>query len=91
MAAYAVCVRLNSKILYVLYWGEDEIYRKFSPFFLCGDYRDMEEKRIRIFRCGYFSLNGVIDTGLMDFKRRLGFVNCEKMVVWKKCGTWIVI
>ena len=86
MAAYAVCVRLNSKILYVLYWGEDEIYRKFSPVvFLCGDLqRYGRKKEFEFLDVGISSLNGVIDTGLMDFKRRLGFVNCEKMVVWKQ-------
>jgi hypothetical protein len=81
--AYAVCVKIRSDILYVLYWGEDPEERKNSPVvFLAKSIIDYcIEKKILILDAGISSFNGILDQGLHDFKLRLGFELSPKYII----------
>lgn len=81
--AYAVCVKIRSDVLYVLYWGEDPEQRKNSPVvFLAKSIIDYcIEKKIPILDAGISSFKGKLDRGLYDFKLRLGFESSPKYVI----------
>lgn len=88
LIAYSVCVRISSNILYILYWGEDPKYRKLSPVVMIANaaIQFCVKNKIRWLDAGISSLNGVLDKDLFDFKRRLGFLKCEKNIVFSNDG-----
>lgn len=83
LIAYGVCVRLRRDLLYVLYWGEECDKRSKSPVvLLCHELVEYSLRNgLRYLDAGISSLNGELDTNLFDFKQRLGFKFCNKLIV----------
>lgn len=88
LIAYSVCVRVSRNVLYILYWGEDPKYRKRSPVVMIADaaVQFCVKNEIRWLDAGISSFNGVVDKDLHDFKRRLGFLQCEKNIIFSEDG-----
>ncbi len=86
LVAYAVFVRINSNAFYVLYWGENFSFRKYSPVVLMCDtiLKYCQNKGVQFLDLGISSLHGNIDQGLFEFKERLGALSCPKLIIYNK-------
>lgn len=76
----AICLKLNPQYLYVFYWGELTKYRKKSPVtylaYCLYDY--CKKNNIKILDIGTASQDSILNDGLAEFKRRLGFTESHK-------------
>lgn len=76
----AICLKINPEYLYVFYWGELTKYRKSSPVtylaYCLYDY--CKKNNIKTLDIGTASQNSILNTGLAEFKRRLGFIASHK-------------
>jgi hypothetical protein len=81
IAASSVCIRLNSKILYVFYWGDKPGFEEYSPvvFLANGIYQFAQNNHFTILDAGTSSLNGILNQGVATFKEGLGFSSSLKL------------
>ena len=87
MVAAAVCLELTQRVLYVLYWGDADGMRSYSPVALLASniYAFSKERGYLLLDVGTSTLNGVPNHGLVKFKRNLGFSESLKLeMVWTK-------
>jgi hypothetical protein len=80
IVASAICIRISDDILYVFYWGDIPGYQEYSPVVLIAKeiYKYCQENYIKIIDIGTSSVNGIVNLGLSNFKKRLGFVESLK-------------
>lgn len=85
LIAYAVCVKLTSEVLYVLYWGEELAARRRSPVVLICDalisYATTND--YKVLDVGISSNSGHLDENLFAFKKRLGCTSCQKLIIYE--------
>jgi hypothetical protein len=84
IAAAAIVVRINSEVLYVLYWGDDAVrWRHLSPVaaLYTEIFRDARKLNYKFLDLGISSLDGEVNTGLRDFKKNLGCVESPRLKV----------
>jgi hypothetical protein len=76
----AICLKINPEYLYVFYWGELTKYRKSSPvtYLAYCLYNYCKKNNIHTLDIGTASKNSILNTGLAEFKRRLGFTVSHK-------------
>lgn len=81
ITASSVCIRLNSKILYVFYWGDKPGFEEYSPvvFLAEGIYKFAQNNHFSILDAGTSSLNGTLNQGVATFKEGLGFSSSLKL------------
>ena len=75
MVASAVCVRLNERVIYTLYWGDVPGYGRYSPvaFLAAGVYAFAREKGFTLMDTGTVpSIRSGPAAGLIKFKENLG-------------------
>lgn len=75
LVASAVCMRLNPRVLYTLYWGDIPGYSRYSPvaFLAAGVYASAREKGFRLMDTGTVpSIRSGPAAGLIKFKENLG-------------------
>ncbi len=75
LVAAAVCVRLNPRVIYTLYWGDVPGYNRHSPvaFLAAGVYRAARQKGFRLMDTGTVpSIRSGPAAGLIKFKENLG-------------------
>ena len=85
MVAAAVCLGLAPGVLYVLYWGDVEDMRSYSPVALLAAviYKFCVEQGFSLLDAGISTLQGEPNHGLVNFKRNLGFTESLKLeMVW---------
>lgn len=80
IASAAVCVRISPDILYIFYVGDQAGYASDSPVVMMVDgiYTYARRHGYKILDYGTASIGRERNEGLIDFKRRLGFVECSK-------------
>lgn len=80
LIATSVCIRINSKILYNFYLGDNILYRKKSPAvpLLKEIYNYARDNNYSTLDLGLSTENGVINKGLFNFKESLGALATEK-------------
>ena len=86
MVAAAVCIEVSSSILYVLYWGDQEGMRSYSPVAMVAAsiYAYCAEHGFNLMDIGISTLKGEPNHGLVNFKRNLGFTESTKIeMVWQ--------
>ena len=85
MIAAAICIKISEEILYVFYWGEIETYQKISPVsflsYKIASYCKL--KKIKILDLGTSSHNSVPNLGLINFKKSIGALCCNKLKLIK--------
>jgi hypothetical protein len=83
--ASSICIKINSEILYVFYWGDLPEYRNFSPvvFIANGIYNFAKENNFKLIDAGTSSINGEINVGVSNFKENLGFEISPKLTFCK--------
>ena len=81
MLAAAICLVISPKILYVFYWGDAEGMEKYSPIVMIADYiyKYCHENKYQILDVGTSTVNGQPNSGLINFKRGLGFKESLKL------------
>jgi hypothetical protein len=86
MAAAAICLRLSPGVLYVLYWGHRPDYRKYSPVVSIADciYKSCQVRGIGLLDGGTATLDLQPNSGLIQFKRELGFSESLKFQLEKR-------
>jgi hypothetical protein len=85
LVAAAVSLEVASSILYVLYWGDAEDMRSYSPiaFLASSVYEFCVQQGIGLLDVGISTVQGVPNHGLVKFKRNLGFAESLKLeMVW---------
>ncbi|AFA48874.1 hypothetical protein [Acetobacterium woodii] len=81
LIAAAIIFDVTDEISQIIYWGDILAYRKMSPMTLLATeiinyYKKLKKKYIDI---GPSSENGIINTGLADFKKNIGADNDVKI------------
>jgi len=81
MAAAAVCLELAPSIMYVLYWGDADGMRTYSPVAILAAtiYEFCQINGFRVLDVGISTLHGIPNHGLINFKRNLGFTESLKL------------
>jgi len=85
MVAGAVCLTLMPGVLYVLYWGDAEGMRSYSPVAMLAAtiYAFGADHGYTLLDIGIATLQGEPNYGLVNFKRNLGFTESLKLeMVW---------
>ncbi len=85
MVAAAVCLALTPSVLYVLYWGDVDGMRGYSPIAMLAAniYSFGAERGFTLLDVGIASLHGEPNHGLVNFKRNLGCTESLKLeMVW---------
>lgn len=75
VVASAVCVRLNARVMYTLYWGDVPGYGRYSPvaYLAAGVYASAREKGFSLMDTGTVpSIRSGPAAGLIKFKENLG-------------------
>lgn len=74
MVASAVCIVVNSAIMYCFYIGDALAYRRYSPVTLLvsGIYESCVAGNFSLLDLGISTHRGVLNKGLYDFKKSLG-------------------
>ncbi len=85
MVASAVCIRVNSQILYIFYWGESPGFESWSPVSLLAQsiYDYAASSGYRLLDAGTATLSGEPNHGLISYKKALGFVESLKITLEK--------
>ena len=85
LAAAALCIKLNSDILYVFYWGHLPGFEQYSPvaFLANGIYEYAKTNEFNRIDIGTSSLNGQPIYGTITFKENLGFTSSIKLTYAK--------
>jgi len=87
MVAAAICLTITPRVLYVLYWGDAESMRSFSPVAMLASciYDFGSKQGFKQLDAGISTLHGEPNHGLINFKRNLGFTESLKLeMVWLK-------
>tara|TARA_A100000164_G_C21318523_1_gene501043 strand:- start:196 stop:543 length:348 start_codon:yes stop_codon:yes gene_type:complete len=86
MIASAICIKISEEILYVFYWGEIETYQDISPTsylsYKIANY--CKFKQLKILDLGTSSFNSFPNFGLINFKKSIGALSCNKIKIVKK-------
>lgn len=84
-AASGICIKLNSKTLYVFYWGHMPGLEQYSPvsFLAVGIYDFARKNGFEMIDGGTSSLNGLPNYGVAAFKENLGFTASLKLTYSK--------
>lgn len=79
--AASICIKLNSDVLYVFYWGHLPDYEQYSPiiFLASGIYEFAKTNRFKILDAGTSTIDGIPNHGLIRFKENLGFLASPKI------------
>lgn len=74
MIASSICVKVNSSVLYVFYWGDRSGYEHLSPVTLLaqGIYDYAQQAGFNLVDFGTATRGGVPIYGLINFKREIG-------------------
>jgi len=74
MIASSICVKVNSSVLYVFYWGDLSGYEHLSPVTLLAQciYDNAQQARFNLVDFGTATRGGVPIYGLINFKREIG-------------------
>ena len=83
LIAAAICVAVNSAILYVFYWGEIAGVENLSPvtFLAQHVYNHCLEQQISLLDLGTSTINGIPDHGLIRYKKHLGCSETLKLTL----------
>ncbi|WP_293044756.1 GNAT family N-acetyltransferase [Mycobacterium sp.] len=86
IAAAAICLRLSQNVLYAFYWGDRPGYKQFSPVVLIAEYlyQSCQIAGIDLLDGGTGTLDLQPNSGLIDFKRELGFSESLKFRLEKR-------
>ena len=81
LAAAALCLRLQSSVLYVFYWGDRPGYATASPVVSVADsiYSHCRSSGVSLIDAGTSSVDREPGYGLLQFKRGLGFTESLKL------------
>jgi hypothetical protein len=85
MVAAAVCLTIAPNVLYVLYWGDADGMRNYSPVAMLAAciYTFCAEQGYKLLDVGISTVYGEPNHGLINFKRNLGFTESLKIeMVW---------
>ena len=85
-AASAVCIKLNSMVLYVFYWGDIKGYEQYSPvvYLANGIYNFAQQNHFKLIDAGTSSISGEPNFGVTAFKENLGFTISSKLTYSKE-------
>lgn len=74
IVATSLVVKVNSRIVYTSYNGDDENYRKMSPLVYLHEYiyTQLRDDQVEMIDLGIASVSGQINRGLATFKEHLG-------------------
>ena len=74
MIASSICVKVNSSVLYVFYWGDLSGYEHLSPVTLLAQciYDYAQQARFTLVDFGTATRGGVPIYSLLNFKREIG-------------------
>jgi hypothetical protein len=83
LVASSVCILINSKILYVFYWGDIAEMETLSPVAMLAShiYEYMQKNDYEMLDVGTSTINGEPVYGLVNFKRSLGFSESLKLTL----------
>jgi hypothetical protein len=86
MIATAVCIKVNAKILYCFYIGDDIAYRSYSPvtFLIHGIHEFCRLQEIELLDLGISTDRGKLNQGLYTFKKSFGGFDSRKLTFEKK-------
>ena len=86
MIATSVCVKINSKILYSFYIGDNVAYRSLSPvtLLISGIHDFCQLHRYDLLDLGISTDKGVLNKGLYAFKKSFGSFDSRKLTFEKK-------
>ena len=86
LIAAAVCIKINSEIMYCFYLGDALAYRRDSPVTLLinGIFEYCKTHRFKILDLGLSSDKGILNTGLYAFKKSFGSVDSYKLTFLKQ-------
>ncbi len=81
LAASALCLRLSSTVLYVLYWGDRPGYASLSPVvsLAYAIYAYCQAQGVELLDVGTSTVDREPNFGLIQFKRGLGFTESLKV------------
>jgi hypothetical protein len=84
--AAAICIALNTKVLYVFYWGDKPGFEQYSPiaYLAAGIYDFAFKNSFSQLDAGISTEGGIPNPGLMRFKSALGFDPSLKLTFTKK-------
>jgi hypothetical protein len=85
MIASSICVKVNSSVLYVFYWGDRPGYEHLSPVTLLAQciYDYAQKARFNLIDFGTATNGGVPIYGLINFKREIGCFPSPKPAYFK--------
>ncbi|MDQ3394435.1 MAG: GNAT family N-acetyltransferase [Bacteroidota bacterium] len=74
IAALAISILVNNKILYNFYHAHDERYNKFAPMnlLLQGIYTFCQQQKIKVLDLGTSTSDNILNEGLYFFKKKFG-------------------
>jgi predicted N-acyltransferase len=80
MIASSICVKINSSVLYVFYWGDRPGYEQLSPVTLLAQciYEYAQRARFSLIDFGTATRGGEPIYGLINFKREIGCIPSPK-------------
>jgi Acetyltransferase (GNAT) domain len=80
IAAASLTLKLSSNVMYVLFWGDSLKYRTFSPVASLATVlmKYCESMGCSILDLGTSSVDGIVDDGLLRFKRNLGAIESPR-------------
>ena len=83
--ASAICINVLSDVLYVFYWGEIDGLENLSPIaYLSKNLVEYASKEnYRILDIGISSENSIPNIGLLNFKKNIGCISCNKFYLKK--------
>jgi hypothetical protein len=86
MLASAICLQLDQHVLYVFYWGDRPGHSTRSPVVSVADaiYRHCQLAGVQVLDVGTSTLDTLSNSGLLHFKRGLGFGESLKLRMEKR-------
>lgn len=86
MIATSVCIKINSKILYIFYIGDSVAYRSFSPvtLLISGIHNFCQLHHYELLDLGISTDKGILNKGLYAFKKSFGSFDSRKLTFEKK-------
>jgi hypothetical protein len=74
LVAASICIRVSNEVLYDFYHDHDALYDNFSPivFLVKGIHDYCCSNNIRLIDLGTAMIGNKVNTGLMEFKLKLG-------------------
>ncbi|HZI24843.1 MAG TPA: hypothetical protein VFD46_07195 [Chryseolinea sp.] len=86
LIAAAVCIEVNSQILYCFYIGDSLSHRTYSPvtFLVQGIYEFCKSQGFKIIDLGLSTDKGILNNGLYNFKKSFGSIDSVKLTFLKQ-------